>query len=373
MQSPPSAASPPKTKLSNDTDEFLTLALTLFLEHYQMHVPHMHLESFDDDMESAVAELLAIQLDEPVDVTEAFQLFRLYKPCRTSTDARPQLVQNTIARLVAMPVMEQRTPEWYAFRHTLITASAIHKAHGSDAKRNELIVEKCNPDIKLQSHSMDDARHWGVKYEPVSVAYYSFLYATKIQEFGCLRHPSIEFLGASPDGIAITESSPRYGRMLEIKNPVSREITGIPKMEYWIQVQHQMAVCGLHACDFLETKFVEYASRAEFDADGTFTTAADGSMKGLILCVAKNETTSYAYPPFQCNETEYEAWETETLAGAEWVSTLHWKLADVLCTVIEYCDDWFQASVPLYHEIWRIIQDERVSGEWTKRLPKKRS
>ena len=28
--------------------------------------------------------------------------------------------------------------------------------------------------------------------------------------------------------------------MLEIKNPVSREITGIPKEEYWIQMQLQM-------------------------------------------------------------------------------------------------------------------------------------
>jgi len=338
-----------------------------------MHVQDMHLEQFDEEMEEEVKTLLEIQLESPVDIAPAFNLFRVYKPCRTSIDAPPQQVHSALDRLTAIPVIEQRTPEWYAFRHTLITASAIHKAHGSPAKRNELIVEKCNPDIKQLSQSMDDARHWGVKYEPVSVAYYSYMYQTRVQEFGCVRHPTIEFLGASPDGIAVTETSTRYGRMLEIKNPVSREITGIPKLEYWIQVQHQMAVCGLSVCDFLETKFTEYASRAAFDADGDFMCAADGCMKGLILCVSRNESTSYVYPPFQCSEAEYEAWEVSALDGVEWISTLYWKLSDSLCTVIEYCDAWFQASLPLYNDLWAIIVDERASGEWRKRLPKKRS
>ena len=39
----------------------------------------------------------------------------------------------------------QRTPEWYTFRHGLITASNIWKALGSDANVNSLIYEKCKP------------------------------------------------------------------------------------------------------------------------------------------------------------------------------------------------------------------------------------
>ena len=34
---------------------------------------------------------------------------------------------------------------------------------------------------------------------------------------------------ASPDGINIKKDNPRYGRLLEIKNPTTREISGIPK------------------------------------------------------------------------------------------------------------------------------------------------
>lgn len=40
---------------------------------------------------------------------------------------------------------------------------------------------------------------------------------------------AVLFLGASPDGINIEPNSEKYGVMLEIKNIVNREITGIPK------------------------------------------------------------------------------------------------------------------------------------------------
>ena len=43
------------------------------------------------------------------------------------------------------------------------------------------------------------------------------------------------FLGASPDGINTNNRTSLFGRMLEIKNVVSREINGIPKEDYWIQ------------------------------------------------------------------------------------------------------------------------------------------
>ena len=41
--------------------------------------------------------------------------------------------------------------------------------------------------------------------------------------------------------------------MLEVKNPVSREITGMPKKAYWAQMEIQMEVWDLNECDFLET------------------------------------------------------------------------------------------------------------------------
>ena len=80
--------------------------------------------------------------------------------------------------------------------------------------------------------------------------YYEKVYNTRLYEMGCMKHPTLAFLGASPDGINCLENHPLYGRMLEIKNPVSREITGVPKDEYWVQMQLQMEVANLDRCDF---------------------------------------------------------------------------------------------------------------------------
>ena len=121
--------------------------------------------------------------------------------------------------------------------------------------------------------------HWGQKYEPLSVLIYEYLYDTKVEDFGCIRHPTYNFLGASPDGINIDKKSKKYGRMLEIKNIVNREINGIPKKEYWTQTQLQMEVCDLDECDFLETKFTEYPDSSSFYND----IETKNEFKGVIL------------------------------------------------------------------------------------------
>ena len=89
--------------------------------------------------------------------------------------------------------------------------------------------------------------------------------------------------------------------MLEVKNRASDmfPITGIPKKEYWVQMQIQMGVCGLSYCDFLETKFAEYSSLEEYEADTTST-------KGMFLYF-QNESEStplYVYPRYGASENE---------------------------------------------------------------------
>ena len=72
--------------------------------------------------------------------------------------------------------------------------------------------------------------------------------------------------------------------MLEIKNPTTRKISGIPKKEYWIQMQIQMEVWDLDECDFLETVYKEYESEEDFNKDGdSFIKNANGKRKGIIV------------------------------------------------------------------------------------------
>ena len=273
-------------------------ALFLMEEYVQDHLDHIHKETFLQEMLDDVMPLLSIQFE-----CEQSSLLQVLLVAHSILQGRTTLIspiqENIPEKLYTLKNIyqpEQRTEEWYTMRHTLITASSIYKVIGSDAKRNELICNKCASAVIHSSTHTEGPMHWGVKYEPVSIAYYCFINQTEIQGYGCIIHPNYPFIGASPDGINISETSPCYGRMLEIKNPYSREITGIPKEEYWIQCQVQMEVCDLNACDFLETSFKEYGSVEDFTADGTFQLSEDNKYKGIILHFEVNGCLLYTSP-----------------------------------------------------------------------------
>ncbi len=176
-------------------------------------------------------------------------------------------IQEKIKKLEATYQPDQRTAEWYEYRHNMITASNIWKVFASESQYNSLIYEKCLPfDNKTGSGyvNTESALHWGVKYEQVSIMMYELFNDTKIGDFGCIQHPQYKCIGASPDGIVVDPSSDRFGRMVEIKNIVNREITGIPKEEYWVQMQVQLETCDLDECDFIETRFREYENEWMF-------------------------------------------------------------------------------------------------------------
>ena len=73
--------------------------------------------------------------------------------------------------------------------------------------------------------------------------------------------------------------------MLEIKNIVNRTLSGIPKYEYWIQMQLQMEVCNLDYCDFLECKFIEYDTYEDYMKDGSYNETNNFMQKGIILVI----------------------------------------------------------------------------------------
>ena len=86
-------------------------------------------------------------------------------------------IQNKIESIRAIPQPEQRTDEWYKFRHTLITASNLGKVFGSEPQRNSLIYEKCSPCKETDTNgytyvNTQSPMHWGQNYEPFSVMLY---------------------------------------------------------------------------------------------------------------------------------------------------------------------------------------------------------
>jgi putative phage-type endonuclease len=277
-----------------------------------------------------------------------------------------------IAALESIPQPEQKSPEWYVFRHEHITASNAWKALSSQANKNQLIYEKCLPmnTEKFKPTLNENSLTWGHKYEPLSNIIYELKMNTKVKEFGCIEHPIYKFLAASPDGIVVGENN--YGRMLEIKNVVSRVIDGCPKKEYYVQMQLQMEVCNLDECDFVETKFIEYDGFQQFIEDDTID-------KGVISVFVKDNKFIYEYMPFGSNididkwtENMIEKYKCDECHG-EWFKNIYWKLEVFSCVLVKRNKEWFNAAINYLDELWKIVCEERQTGEFIKRAPKKRT
>ena len=339
-------------------------------------------------------------------------------PCNEDKRA----IATTLRHLKEVPQPEQRTMEWHTYRHNLITASNAYKAIETESTRNQLIFEKCKPitmevvmpdltgipisnypslDIVKFANSekeleiinskiflalnINTPMHWGQRYEQVSKMYYEMVNNVTVGEYGCIPHKFHNFLGASPDGIVETRDSHLYGRMLEIKNIVNRDITGIPLKPYWVQMQLQMEVCDLDKCDFLETRFIEYADRDAFDKDGTFLKTerdnASGSsyLKGISLFfINKDNLPEYEHKPLEINETEYtNKWfpmitKKHHDLGHYLVHTYYWKLKEISCVLVIRNKVWFELNIKYFNETWNTILKERKTG-YAHRAPKKRN
>jgi len=274
------------------------------------------------------------------------------------------------------PQPEQKSSEWYEFRHNCLTASSIWKAFASESSKNQLIYDKCKPfDInKFSRVSTETPMHWGNKYEPVSIMFYEKHYNTKVHDYGCILHDKYSFLAASPDGINDCPLSDRYGRMLEIKNIFNREINGIPKMEYWIQTQVQMEVCDLNECDFLETRFVEYETYEEFENDGSFCRTEMHDLKGIIMYFVKDEKPLYEYAPLEISREEFEEWQDSIMEKNKdlmWLRNIYWKLDEVSCVLVLRNKPWFNSAIHVIQNVWNTITKEKEHG-FEHRAPKKR-
>lgn len=266
---------------------------------------------------------------------------------------------------------EQKSDEWYIFRKNHITGSNAWKIFHTEGSRKQLIYEKLQPteNCIVKSSLNENPFNWGHKYEPLTNRLYEYYNDVKVEEFGCIPHKTIPFLAASPDGIIVSKKN--NGRMIEIKNVVSREITGIPKMEYYIQMQIQLEVCDLDECDFVETKFVEYNSYEDFKRDKY------NVEKGMIIVLIENDSKFiYEYSNlFQNSEQELQEFTNEIYNKYEldhntlqnenykWYKTVYWKLHTFSCVLVPRNKEWFNLKYPKMEEFWNLIEQEKNSSD----------
>ena len=352
-------------------NEIKDYVLNLFIEQLRF--------AYKDNLESLELELKLIIQTNINKIYKKHIPMRSYKNTFIRKPVNIEKMKNKLKIIENIPQPDQRTEEWYLFRHNLLTASSIWKVFSTQSSQNQLIYEKCsifNPEkFKTTFNSINSPLHWGQKYEPITTEYYEKINNVKVGDYGCIKHPKYYFIGASPDGIVISEDSKIYGRMLEIKNIVNREINGIPKFEYWIQMQLQMETCDLNECDFLETKFTEYDSLTDFDEDGTFNRTKDNKMKGIIIMFNNNNSPYYEYCPLDSTYEEYIEWEKNIIeknSDKEWIQNIYWKLDIVSCVLVLRNKLWFERVIPIIENFWKTIEFEKVNG-FEHRAPKKRT
>jgi len=268
-----------------------------------------------------------------------------------------------IKYLETIPQPEQRTEEWYVFRNNRLTASDFYSVidNGSISRRNELIKKKCGVEIPFLTN---DAILHGIKFEELAVEIYEKRNKVKVLDFGCLPHPVVPFFGASPDGIVSynSENKNYVGRMLEIKCPKSRKITGIIPNGYYAQIQGQLEVCDLEYCDFLECDFQKYKSKEEFfnDNEDPF------KEKGIIIELYDNKLkkTLYYYSEdkhVKCINT-FDKWSTTIIDSIfkeendhlEYLTTTYWYLNKLNVVLVKRDKSYFSK----YYENIKIFWDE---------------
>lgn len=147
--------------------------------------------------------------------------------------------------------MAQRDPNWYATRCGKFTASrfadlmAVTKS-GPSASRKNLIVQIAIERITgVQEDSYTNAAMLrGIELEDEARMMYEFETGNVVEQVDFIHHPTLPFVGVSPDGLVCDEG------MVEIKCPsaMSKHLealrNGSHAVEYKWQLQGQLWVSG---------------------------------------------------------------------------------------------------------------------------------
>jgi putative phage-type endonuclease len=310
-------------------------------------------------------------------------------------------------KLRAIILPEQRTPEWFQMRETCISASdgALVVDMNPYEQQFKIVYKKGYQNL-LPFESNMHCYH-GKKLEEIATMIYEYRMNVKVDDFGLMKHPTISFLGASPDGIVSQykhdgiHKTKYVGRMLEIKCPAVRKINmsgpdviyekhtkdAVCPTYYWIQVQLQLECCDLDECDFWQCTIDEYKTRDDFvkDTDPTdpFRSKLTGFEKGCLIqlvpkskiadsLISKNnydhiiwDDTAFIYPPkIEMTPEECDAWvakELATLHSHPIYSTyvldkvIYWKLVISKNITIPRDRKWFKDNYKAYEDIWKYI------------------
>jgi len=289
------------------------------------------------------------------------------------------VIQNIkkLQELRKMPLIPQRSKEWYDLRLNRLTASDLAQAlnKGKFGTREDLLKNKAFPETVVFNNHCPPLK-WGTMFEDMGMRmYYQKVNPVKIYDFGLIPNNEIYCFGASPDGITDT------GVMVEMKCPYRRKCNGEIPEQYYIQIQGQLATCKLTDCDYVECYFEVFNDISNFkevcleDKNKEF---------GIIVEYMENNSYAYYYSPEllcveDCIEWAYKKIEEEKLKENETYNFLkmtYWKLKKIFVKRVPFQEEEWNEMVPEIYRFWddvKILRDKGIESIPVKpKNPKKR-
>jgi hypothetical protein len=229
----------------------------------------------------------------------------------------------------------------------MLTASEFHKLFDSERTRGQLVLSKANPvsheafGPKAVTTEHIKPMDWGIRFEPIVKQYLEKLWNCKVYECGRMKHTTQKRLGASPDGLIISEGH-KYGRLVEIKCPFSRKVgLGIPQ-DYWMQMQIQMEVTNLMECEYVE---VEILSKNSKNLNPEFE-----KVDGEVYLLEKDGIYSYIY-------------DKVIEDGYNLVETIPYAITKVHNELVSRDKFWYEGTIEKQNAFWEDV-DKAKKGEF---------
>jgi putative phage-type endonuclease len=254
---------------------------------------------------------------------------------------------------------DQRTDAWHTKRGQMLTASEIYKGlpDATPSQRHELIMGKLVPREYTAPGLGPRALVWGTQFEPIAKNIYEeFQHTIEIVDLPCIPHPTVDFLGASPDGIILAKDSTdkRHGKLVEFKCPISREFTEHTPVPtgYYHQMQLQMECTGIDECEYIEMQFKEL----------NYTDYVNCTAPIKSFFAVKKQTGEVIYKDHRHDE-EYITWK-ERMIGDQWegYTTTFWMLNNWRALTVKHQPNWLAINLPSLSQVWSEVLEYRKTG-----------
>jgi hypothetical protein len=186
----------------------------------------------------------------------------------------------------------------------------------------------------------------------------------QIQDVGRFDHPTDPRLAASPDGVLLRSGKypEKAGHLVEIKCPKSRKIGVKLPLEYFYQMQLQMEVTGVRACEYVEMKF-DLISEVTAAAEPEKVAAAKLAGKAILVGLFSEEKQEWLPSKYVYGPVGDLAWKPELGLNEQTLEISVWLCYGWHHETVLRDEAWFATLMPKIDSFWDDVAKAKA-GEF---------